>query len=43
MSYDEAFDIIEGSLGESFDPVLGREFLKCRPKLEEYYKRSLKS
>ncbi len=43
MGYDEAFRIIENSLGESFDPVLGKEFLKCHPKLEEYYKQSLKS
>lgn len=43
MSYSQAFDIIEKSLGEHFDPVLGREFLKCRPMLENYYDESLKA
>lgn len=41
MSYSRAFGIIEESLGEHFDPVLGREFLKCRPMLESYYDESL--
>lgn len=36
-SYDEAFQIIEESLGNHFDPELGKIFLKCRKKLEEYY------
>lgn len=37
MSYDKAFSIIEESLGTHFDPVLGREFLNCRPQLEALY------
>lgn len=37
MSYDEAFKIIEDSLGSHFDPELGRLFLKCRDKLEAFY------
>lgn len=36
-SYDEAFKIIEESLGTHFDPKLGKIFMKCRPQLEEYY------
>lgn len=36
-TYDEAFKIIEDSLGTHFDPKLGRIFLKCRKELEEYY------
>ena len=35
--YDEAFRIIEESLGSHFDPELGKIFLKCREDLEEYY------
>ena len=35
--YDEAFKIIEESLGSHFDPELGKIFLKCREELEEYY------
>ena len=35
--YDEAFKIIEDSLGSHFDPELGKVFLKCRKELEEYY------
>ena len=37
MDYDNAFRIIEESLGTHFDPELGKMFLRCRPKLEEYY------
>ncbi len=37
MSFDEAFKIIEDSLGSHFDPELGKIFLQCRGKLEEYY------
>lgn len=37
MSYEEAFKIIEESLGSHFDPELGKLFLKCRPKLEAFY------
>ena len=36
-SYDDAFRIIEESLGSHFDPDLGRLFLNCRKELEEYY------
>ena len=36
-SYDEAFQIIEESLGSHFDPELGEAFLRCRKELEEYY------
>jgi len=36
-SYDEAFRIIEESLGTHFDPELGRVFLKCREELAAYY------
>ena len=36
-SYDEAFRIIEESLGSHFDPELGRVFMNCRPELEAYY------
>lgn len=37
MGYDDAFRIIEESLGSHFDPELGRMFLHCRAKLEAYY------
>lgn len=37
FSFDKAFSIIEDGLGTHFDPRLGREFLKCRPLLEELY------
>ncbi len=37
LSYDEAFEIIEESLGTHFDPELGKVFIKCRPELEAYY------
>lgn len=36
-TYDEAFQIIEESLGSHFDPRLGEIFIKCRPELEAYY------
>ncbi|MCM1569720.1 MAG: HD domain-containing protein [Roseburia sp.] len=36
-SYDLAFEKIEQSLGEHFDPELGKVFLMCRPKLEALY------
>ena len=36
-SYEEAFNIIEDSLGTHFDPELGRAFLNCRKELEAYY------
>ncbi|MBE5934729.1 MAG: HD domain-containing protein [Lachnospiraceae bacterium] len=37
FSYDKAFNIIEESLGQHFDPDLGKLFLECRPELEELY------
>ena len=37
MDYDNAFRIIEESLGSHFDPELGKMFLHCRLKLESYY------
>ncbi len=37
MGYDKAFTIIEESLGQHFDPVLGKFFISCRPELEELY------
>lgn len=37
MDYDNAFRIIEESLGSHFDPELGKMFLHCRIKLEAYY------
>lgn len=37
FTYDEAFKIIEESLGSHFDPELGKVFIKCRPELEAYY------
>lgn len=36
-SYEEAFRIVEESLGSHFDPKLGKIFLKCRNELEAYY------
>lgn len=37
FSYDEAFKIIEDSLGQHFDPELGRIFIGCRAELEAFY------
>lgn len=37
FSYDKAFSIIEESMGEHFDPDLGRIFLECRTDLETLY------
>lgn len=37
FSYDKAFSIIEDSLGEHFDPELGRVFLECRDELMTMY------
>ena len=37
MNFDDAFRIIEESLGSHFDPDLGEIFLKCRPQLEMFY------
>ena len=40
FSYDDAFNIIEESLGEHFDPKLGKIFLECRKELEELYSKA---
>ena len=37
FSYEKAFRIIEESLGQHFDPDLGKIFIECRPELEEIY------
>ena len=37
FSYDEAFQIIEESLGQHFDPELGKVFMECRVELETFY------
>lgn len=37
MNYDNAFQIIEESLGSHFDPELGKLFLRCREQLISYY------
>lgn len=36
-SYERAFGIIEESLGEHFDPELGKVFLECKPELIAIY------
>lgn len=36
-SFDEAFEIIKNDLGKHFDPTIGKIFIECRPRLEEYY------
>lgn len=40
FSYDDAFQIIKESLGQHFDPELGKVFMDCRPWLEEIYDQS---
>ena len=42
-SFDEAFEIIENNLGKHFDPLIGRIFIECRPRLEAYYKSVLQA
>ncbi|MBP5329697.1 MAG: HD domain-containing protein [Spirochaetaceae bacterium] len=37
FSFDQAFKIIEDSLGTHFDPKLGKVFLSCREELEKLY------
>ena len=37
FTYDKAFKIIEESLGQHFDPKLGKIFMSCRPELEDLY------
>ncbi|MGN1406556.1 MAG: HD-GYP domain-containing protein, partial [Erysipelotrichaceae bacterium] len=36
-SFDKAFSIIEESSGSHFDPVLCKEFIKCRAQIEKLY------
>ena len=36
-SFDDAFKIIEDSLGTHFDPTIGKAFIACRPQLESFY------
>jgi response regulator RpfG family c-di-GMP phosphodiesterase len=36
MPLDKAFDIIEESKGEHFDPQIAQVFLELRPQIEEY-------
>jgi len=37
MTYDEAFDVIDKSLGTHFDPILGKCFTECRGELIHLY------
>jgi response regulator RpfG family c-di-GMP phosphodiesterase len=37
FSYDEAFQIMEESMGQHFDPELGKVFMECRRELEAFY------
>lgn len=37
FSYDEAFSIMEESMGQQFDPELGKVFMECRAELEAFY------
>lgn len=37
FTYDKAFEIIEESLGEHFDPEIGKVFLECRDELKALY------
>lgn len=39
FSFDDAFAIIQDNLGTQFDPEIGKVFISCRSKLEDYYKR----
>lgn len=38
MPPEEAFQIIQDGMGIHFDPMLNYYFLRCREKIEEYYK-----
>lgn len=38
MSFDDAFRIIEDGMGKDFDPMFNIYFIRCRRKLEEYYR-----
>ncbi len=37
FSYDEAFSIMEESMGQHFDPELGKVFMECREELMAFY------
>ena len=37
MSFEEAFEVMEESMGSHFDPGLEQVFLLGRERLEEYY------
>lgn len=37
FSYDEAFSIMEESMGQHFDPELGKVFMECREELIAFY------
>ena len=41
MSFEQAFEIMEKSMGSHFDPKLEPVFLLSREKLENYYKNSV--
>lgn len=38
MSFEEAFEVMEESMGSHFDPGLEQVFLLSRERLEEYYR-----
>lgn len=40
MSYEKANDVMLENMGSQFDPMFEQVFVKCREKLEEYYKKS---
>ena len=42
MSFEEAFEVMEKSMGSHFDPKLEQVFLLSRDRLEEYYRQAEK-
>ena len=38
MSFEKAFDVMMESMGSHFDPNMKEVVIKCRDKLENYYK-----
>lgn len=38
---EDAFKIIEQDLNTHFDPILGKIFLQCKPKLKEFYSKAI--